>query len=280
MRFRLVLWAYSLSFHPFYHSYSFSPLIEYFLSSSLLSSIMSSSTPKQSLCSLLFFPLPQPGYSSTVLPPLIDRKILIGKRWVCLIMRLRRRKKKGWRSRGMEIDWEKKRIRWEEGWECVFLWHGLLTLAGLAGYFSTGFETEIHRGYQRKHLIHIVHITHIHSHTRKVCLHKASVLVHTHIQMEINPGLTGACVYVCLFLVCAFRVYMFLCQFQITCSSIQPVFDTMCWHRQYTLSIPFLISLFPIIADVMFPEFSFTISHKHLCLKTQFVSLSSVSSLF
>lgn len=202
MRFRLILWAYSISFHPFCHSYSFPPLIEHFLSSPLLSSIMSSSTPQQSLCSLLFFPLPQPGSSSTVLPPLIDRRILIGKRWVCLIMRLRRRKKKGWRSREMEIDWEKKRIRGGEGWECVFLWHGLLTLAGLAGYFSIGFETAIHRGCQRKHLIHIVHITHIHSHTRKVYLHKANVLVHTHIQMEINPELTGACVCMCVCFLC------------------------------------------------------------------------------
>lgn len=61
----------------------------------------------------MFFPVP---FSL----PLIDRRILIGKRWVCLIMRLRKRKKKGWRTRGMEIDWEKKRIRGGEGLESVF----------------------------------------------------------------------------------------------------------------------------------------------------------------
>lgn len=135
-RFSLVLRAYFF-FLPLYFS--------------LLSSPPSSSSfiPTQSHNrSLLFFPLLQPGSSCTVLPPLIDGRILIGKRWVCLIMRPRKKKKKGWRTRGMEIDWEKKRIR--EGGAAAenafFLWHGLLTLAGLSGYFSVGFETEIHRG--------------------------------------------------------------------------------------------------------------------------------------
>lgn len=35
-------------------------------------------------------------------------------------MRLRKRNKKGWRTRGMEIDWEKKRIRGGAGGLRVF----------------------------------------------------------------------------------------------------------------------------------------------------------------
>lgn len=58
-----------------------------------------------------FFSLPLPNKNPLLLQPgssspCPDRQeILIGKRWVCLIMRLR--KKKG----GMETDWEKMRIR-------------------------------------------------------------------------------------------------------------------------------------------------------------------------